>query len=121
MKRPLMMTALTLFAAVSMMAQKSVYIPYEWLHPWNPDSLLYADSDPDNNYTWSRSRSVESDNIIVFWDKGYGSTPPSKAAYAYRVDEQELLKKCEAFYDLEINRLGFVEAKIGRASCRERV
>jgi hypothetical protein len=103
------MIALTLFAAVSMMAQKSVYIPYEWLHPWNPDSLLYADSDPDNNYTWSRSRSVESDNIIVFWDKGYGSTPPSKAAYAYRVDEQELLKKCEAFYDLEINRLGFVD------------
>ncbi len=95
--------------AVSAVAQKTVYIPNEWRNPWPADSLLYSESDPDNRYTWSKSRSVESDNVIVFWDKGYGSTLPSKAPSTYRVDEQDLLRKCEAFYDLEINKLGFVD------------
>ena len=90
-------------------AQKTVYIPNEWRNPWPSDSLLYKESDPDNKYTWSKSRSVESDNVIVFWDKYYGNTLPSKSPSAYRVDEQDLLKKCEAFYDLEINKLGFVD------------
>ena len=90
-------------------AQKTVYIPNEWRNPWPSDSLLYKESDPDNKYTWSKSRSVESDNVIVFWDKGYGSTLPSKSPSAYRVDEQDLLKKCEDFFDLEINQLGFVD------------
>ena len=95
----------------SMMAQKTVYIPYEWHNPWPSDSLLYKESDPDNKYTWSKSRSVESDNVIVFWDKGYGSTLPSKSPSAFRVDEQDLLRKCEAFYNLEINKLGFVDPR----------
>ena len=95
--------------AVCAIAQKTVYIPDEWRHPWPSDSLLYAESDPDCKYTWSKTRSVESDNVIVFWDKGYGSVLPSKSPTAYRVDEQDLLKKCEAFYDLEINKLGFVD------------
>ncbi len=92
-------------------AQKQVYIPDEWKHPWPADSLLYSENDPDGKYTWSKTRSVESDNVIVFWDKGYGQTLPSQAPQAYRVDEQDLLKKCEAFYDLEINRLGFVDVE----------
>ena len=99
---------LTAFFA-STVAQKAVYIPDEWRHPWNPDTLLYADSDPDCLYTWSKTRSVESDNVIVFWDKGYGSKRPSQSPSPYRVDEQDLLQKCEAFYDLEFNRLGFVD------------
>ena len=90
-------------------AQKKVYIPDEWKNPWPSDSLLYKESDPDNKYTWSKSRSVESDNVIVFWDKGYGTKKPSESPSAYRVDEQDLLRKCEAFYDLEINKLGFVD------------
>ena len=89
-------------------AQKTVYIPMEWRQQ-RTDTLLYKESDPDNKYTWSKSRSVESDNVIVFWDKYYGNTLPSKSPSAYRVDEQDLLKKCEAFYDLEINKLGFVD------------
>jgi len=103
----------TLFFLLAMttmaFAQKTVYIPNEWRNPWNPDTLLYAESDPNNTYTWSKSRSVESDNVIVFWDKGYGSKKPSQSASAYQVDEQDLLKKCEEFFDLEINKLGFVD------------
>ena len=90
------------------MAQKKLYIPDEWRYA-RTDTLLYAESDPDNKYTWSKSRSVESDNVIVLWDKYYGNTLPSKSPEPYRVDEQDLLKKCEAFYDLEINQLGFVD------------
>ena len=89
--------------------KKKVYIPNEWRNPWPSDSLLYKESDPDNKYTWSKSRSVESDNVIIFWDKNYGSKKPSESPSTYRVDEQDLLKKCEAFYDLEINKLGFVD------------
>ena len=103
----LMMLSLT---AIGTYAQKTVYIPNEWKNPWPSDSLLYKESDPDNKYTWSKSRSVESDNVIVFWDKNYGTKKPSESPSAYRVDEQDLLQKCEAFFDLEINKLGFVDA-----------
>lgn len=104
------LSTLFFLLAMTMMvfAQKTVYIPNEWRNPWNPDTLLYAESDPDNKYTWSKSRSVESDNVIVLWDKGYGSKKPSQSPSAYQVDEQDLLRKCEAFFDLEINKLGFV-------------
>ena len=109
MRKSLLFFSMLLLSTALASAQKKVYIPDEWKRPWPSDSLLYAEEDPDNRYTWSKSRSVESDNVIVFWDKGYGNTLPSKSPEAYRVDEQDLLKKCEAFYDLEINKLGFVD------------
>mgnify|MGYP002623974563 CR=1 FL=1 len=89
-------------------AQKSVYIPWEWRNA-SSDTLLYAESDPNNQYTWSKSRSIESDNVIIFWDKYYGNTSPSQTASPYHVDIEDLLEKCEAFFDLEINQLGFVD------------
>ena len=107
---------LLVFMTTGIFAQKTVYIPNEWKNPWPSDSLLYAENDPDNKYTWSKSRSVESDNVIVFWDKGYGSKKPSESPSAYKVDEQDLLKKCEAFYDLEINKLGFVDPETSNIS-----
>ena len=66
----------TLFA-VHALAQKTVYIPNEWRYQGG-DTLLYKESDPDNKYTWSQSRSVESDNVIIFWDKGWGDTKPNE-------------------------------------------
>ena len=111
MKKMFVLALYVLTTSMAALAQKTVYIPNEWKNPWPSDSLLYAESDPDNKYTWSKSRSVESDNVIVFWDKYYGTTLPSKSAETFRVDEQDLLKKCEAFYDLEINKLGFVDAE----------
>ncbi len=103
------MAVVAILSVLGSFAQKQLYIPDEWKHPWNPDTLLYAENDPNNKYTWSRSRSVESDNVIVLWDKGYGSTLPSKSPAAYRVDENDLLAKCEAFYELEMYKLGFVD------------
>ena len=109
MKKIITLALLLMSQLTYVAAQKTVYIPNEWRNPWPSDSLLYKESDPDNKYTWSKSRSVESDNVIVFWDKNYGKTLPSKSPEPYRVDEQDLLKKCEAFFDLEINKLGFVD------------
>ena len=109
MKRVITILMLLSLTAIGVFSQKTVYIPNEWKNPWPSDSLLYKESDPDNNYTWSKSRSVESDNVIVFWGKGYGSKKPSESPSAYKVDEQDLLQKCESFYDLEINQLGFVD------------
>ena len=79
------------------LAQKTVYIPNEWRNPWPSDSLLYKESDPDGKYTWSKTRSVESDNVIIFWDKYYKTNPKnlSKNDWNY-VDIDDLLQKCEA-------------------------
>ena len=104
-----MATLLLAFTATAW-AQKTVYIPNEWKTPWPSDSLLYAESDPDGKYTWSKTRSVESDNVIIFWDKYYKKNPKelSKNDFYY-VDIDDLLQKCESFFDLEINQLGFVD------------
>lgn len=114
-----LLTILSLFAAfaTSALAQKTVYIPNEWRNPWPSDSLLYKESDPDNQYTWSKTRSVESDNVIIFWDKYYTTNPKNlpKSDFYY-VDIDDLLQKCEAFFDLEIKQLGFVNAETSNLS-----
>ena len=106
-------TFLLAVVAVAMMnivcatAQKSIYIPQEWRN--RTDTLIWAETDTENAYTWSRSRSVETDNVIVFWDNRYGNTKPSDAPEAYRVDIDDLLAKAEEFYQLECSQLGFVD------------
>lgn len=107
MKRQLLITALAAFAALPSLAQKTMYVPQEWRN--RTDTLIYAENDPDNKYTWSKSRSIETENCIVLWDKGYGKTRPNNAPDAYRVDVDDLAKKAEQFYNLEINTLGFVK------------
>ena len=110
MKRIFTVLCLAVLFCVNAAAQKTVYIPNEWKNPWPSDSLLYKESDPDGKYTWSKTRSVESDNVIIFWDKYYKTNPKNlpKSDFYY-VDIDDLLQKCEAFYDLEINKLGFVD------------
>jgi hypothetical protein len=111
MKRIISLALLVLATCSQLAAQKTVYIPNEWRNPWNPDTLLYKESDPDGKYTWSKTRSVESDNVIIFWDKYYKVAPDKLSANDWNyVDIPDLLKKCEAFFDLEINKLGFVDA-----------
>lgn len=109
MKKLIYATLLTaaMLQSTAALAQKTVYIPEEWRN--RTDTLIYADEDPDNKYTWSKSRSRETENFILLWDKGYGNTLPSNAPSQYRVDIDDLLTKAEQFYDLEINQLGFVD------------
>ena len=105
--RFLSLTLLLCMSSLFVSAAKQHYIPQEWRN--STSTKLYAQNDPNNEYTWSESRSVESDNIIIYWDNGYGNTTPSNAENAYQVDIWDLLQKCEAFFDLEINQLGFVD------------
>ncbi|MBR4899238.1 MAG: DUF4859 domain-containing protein [Prevotella sp.] len=116
MKRFLTLATLVCAFTACMLAQKTVYIPYEWRQQ-RTDTLLYKESDPDGKYTWSKTRSVESDNVIIFWDKYYTKNPKqlSKSDFYY-VDIDDLLQKCEAFYDLEINQLGFVNPQTSNLS-----
>lgn len=109
MKSLLLSLVVALVSFSHTVAQKTVYIPNEWRQN-RTDTLLYKESDPDGMYTWSKTRSVESDNVIIFWDKYYTKNPKElpKSDFYY-VDIDDLLQKCEAFYDLEINQLGFVD------------
>ena len=102
--------------ASNVVAQKSVYIPWEWRNFNANDTLLYKESDPENKYTWSKTRSKESDNFIVFWDKYYGNTIPTNAAYAYQVDIDDLLAKAEIFYALNVGKLKFADLAVSKLS-----
>lgn len=96
-------------AAMSGFAQKTIYIPNEWRYFNSNDTLLYAENDPDNKYTWSKSRSVETDNFIIFWDKGWGNTAPDKlpSSNFYYFDLTYMKERLETFYKDEREKLGF--------------
>ena len=108
--KTLLIAVLTMLGTWEAKAQKTVYIPNEWRNPYPSDSLLYAENDPDCKYTWSKTRSRETDNVIVFWDKFYGDKAPDQLAKsnALYVDIDDLLRKAESFYELECSELGFV-------------
>lgn len=107
MRLKLTLTTLLLSCVSLLSAQKALYIPNEWKNPWPSDSLLYKESDPDGKYTWSKTRSAESENFIVYWDKNYGTKNPSDVEYTYRFDIKDLLAKAEEFFALNVNTLGF--------------
>ena len=80
MKKTLLTIAMTLMCVASGYAAKSLYIPNEWKNFNSSDTLLYKETDTSNRYTWSKSRSLEGDNVIIYWDKGYGNTKPNQLA-----------------------------------------
>lgn len=108
----LLLTVALLLQVAQASAQKALYIPNEWKNPsyyFGKDSMIYKESDPENKYTWSKTRSKESENFIVYWDNKYGNTNPSDAPATYRVDIDDLLKKAEGFYKEQTEILGFAK------------
>ena len=103
---------LLMLTAMGASAQKKLYIPWEWKN----NSSIYKESDPNHTAQYSKTRSKESENFIVYWEKGYGNTSPSNAASAYRVDIDDLLEKAEWFYSLNIGKLGFCDEKNSKVS-----
>lgn len=93
--------------AMNSYAEKSLYIPREWQN--RTDTLIYSENDPNNQYTWSKSRSKETANYIVYWDNKYGNTNPTNAASTYRVDIDDLLAKAEGFYAMNVGKLAFCD------------
>lgn len=91
-------------------AQKQLYIPTEWKTFNANDTLLYKEVDTEGRYTWSKSRSKESDNFICYWDKYYTMEPTQLTnGDFYRVDIDDLLQKAESFYALNVGRLAFCD------------
>mgnify|MGYP002515445520 FL=1 len=89
--------------------EKLIYIPDEWTNQGS--QKLYAESDPNNEYTWSQSRMIQNDDIVIFWDKDYGNTRPDGLSTSdfYYVDIDDLMKKCQEYYDMNYHKLGFVK------------
>lgn len=113
-KRILLLFAVVISLSTSVIAEKSLYIPWEWKN--SGDSLLYKENDPDNKYTWSKTRSKESENFVVYWDKYYGNTLPTNAPSQYRVDLDDLLQKAEEFYKLNVETLKFANLSVSKLS-----
>lgn len=81
---------------------KQVYIPQDILRDY---------SETDDTYKWCRKRSAESDNFVVFWEKGFGDDPGKKtwSKGVQTVNIQDLLAKLEKFYQLYAEKLKFID------------
>jgi hypothetical protein len=83
--------------------QKQVYLPEKI---WNiPDA-----NDYDNeNSEYSHKRKVESENIVIFWAKEFGSDPMANSDAAKRFDVNQAIKELERFYEYYRDELKLVE------------
>ncbi len=77
---------------------KAIYIPNE----------LKAEGFDSNDNKWSYQRSASSDNIIVFWEKGFGQYPSKVSRENLRVDINNLLTMAEDFYAYYRDTMKFV-------------
>lgn len=97
------MKHITLFALLMCLslpasAQKKVYIP---------KSITSTGMNLNSTSSqWCYDRSKESDNIVVFWEAGFGSDP-STASSSYRVDMSALLQVAEKSYSMYLDSLKF--------------
>jgi len=62
----------------------------------------------DNNSQWSYDRMDWSDNVVVFWEKGYGSDPSTSATK--KVDIKAMLSSIERAYKFYYDTMHFVKA-----------
>lgn len=82
-------------------AGKEVYIPQE----------LRTMNLKDKNSKWYWGRTKSTDDIILFWAKGFGddlSKAPALQGQNMKVDADNLLKKVQEFYDYYYKELKFV-------------
>lgn len=55
-----------------------------------PTFITNSGMDPkDPKSQWSFSRSIETENVVIFWEAGFGSDP-NKAANPYKIDLEKL-------------------------------
>jgi len=97
-----LMTITNLFAQVYRIPEgKQIYIPND----------LKDNDFTDDNSEWSYYRMAYTDNIVVFWQKGFGhdlSNPPQLEGHDMSVDLHNLLEKLEYFYTFYRDKLKFV-------------
>ena len=100
MKKALFIAFFSLFAQ-NFWAAKTVYIPSSWVY--NSATQEYTEGG-NSDLQWSYNRSKQSDNCIVFWQKGFG-TDPTTGSLTF--DPDAVLAVAEACYAKNVNELGF--------------
>ncbi len=76
--------------------QKTIYIP-KFIKSMDLNS---------SSSQWCHARSKQSDNVVVFWEAGFG-TDPSTASGSYKVDINKLLGVAEKAYSFYLDTLKF--------------
>ena len=98
---PLSLLLLCLGLAATVQAQKEIYIPRDLRGvPFDSDTAQ-----------WSYSRMAQTDNVVVFWEKGFGTdlaAAPPLDGQDMTVDLPNLLDKLEHFYVFFRDSLHFV-------------
>jgi hypothetical protein len=87
-----------LFGCFTINAQKTVYIP-SFITSTGMDLN-------DNNSQWSYARSLETDDIVIFWEPGFGADP-ANAPRPYNIDMQALIEESEKSFDMYVDSLKF--------------
>ena len=101
MKKSLFLTLVLSLFTLGSWAAKTVYIPSTWVY----DSSTQEYTEGGNSdLQWSYNRSKQSDNCIVFWQKGFG-TNPKTASISF--DPDAVLQVAENCYAMNVNTLGF--------------
>lgn len=75
-------------SADAVAAEKTIYIPNEW-------SGMDLNS---NNDEWSYTRSATTQNVVIFWDKGFGNDPATAPNTSLRFNKTAILAKAEMIY-----------------------
>ncbi|WP_372647722.1 DUF4859 domain-containing protein [Draconibacterium sp.] len=66
---------------------------------------------------WSFVRSKQSEHFIVFWEPQFGADPNALSVpETLRVDIDDMLKKAEQFYEINVNTLGFAETGAAKSN-----
>ena len=74
-----------------------------------PDDLKKMDLKADSS-RWSLKRSYETDDLIVMWERGFGSdlsNPPALQGKPMKFDLQQLVNRVQSFYDYYRDTLQF--------------
>ncbi|MBR2981283.1 MAG: fimbrillin family protein [Odoribacter sp.] len=91
---------------------KEIYLPEGQISDFDPSfRFRTADLNDDNSY-FSLTRSQESENLIVFWEKEFGNDPSQcsvvKNGESMAVDIDDMLTKMEAFYKIYAENMNFI-------------
>ncbi len=62
----------------------------------------------DNNSQWSYARSVETENVVIFWEPGFGPDPAQSPA-PYKIDMKSLIEVSEKSFSIFLDSLQFAQ------------
>ena len=102
MMKKILLLAFAGLASMSACAQKKIYIP---------EDLRNMDLQADSS-KWSFKRSIETDDLIFMWERGFGSdtsNPPKLDGKPMGFSLQNLRDRVQEFYIFFRDTLGFVQ------------